>query len=168
MIADEGYRTFSLRAVAARAGLTKGAIYGIFDSKEALFLAVVQEKLPRRKPVFRKGLALGEQMRLYAAHLAAEAPAIEKSARLAMEFDLYLASNPHMRERARIEFAKGHERTAKELVAVLDESELPMPAEEFAVMIAALTGGLLYRHLIMPDVVTDEFIKRCFLQLAKL
>jgi hypothetical protein len=42
-----------------------------------------------------------------------------------------------------------------------------MPAQEFAVLLASLTGGLMYRRLIMPDVVTDDFIERCFTLLAR-
>ena len=167
MIAESGFRGVSLRAVAARAGLTKGAIYGIFDSKEALLLAVVQTKLPKRGAVFERGLSLTEQLKRYARVLAAAAPAIESASRLAMEFDAYLASNPEMRARARTEMEARHRQTAEELLAAVDPSELPMPADEFAVLLASLTGGLMYRRLIMPDVVTDAFMERCFLQLAK-
>ncbi|MFZ1991676.1 MAG: TetR family transcriptional regulator [Alphaproteobacteria bacterium] len=168
MIAEKGFGGVSLREVAARAGLTKGAIYGIFESKEDLFLAVVQTKLPRRVgTVFERGLPLREQMHRYARLLTAAAPAIQSSARLAMEFDAYLASNPEMRARARTEIETRHRETAEELLAAVDPGELPMPAHEFAVLLASLTGGLMYRRMIMPDVVTDEFILKSFELLAQ-
>src|SRR6478672_6375652 len=42
---DHGYEGTSLQAVAARAGLTKGAIYWSFRDKQDLFLALVHEQL---------------------------------------------------------------------------------------------------------------------------
>jgi AcrR family transcriptional regulator len=159
---DKGIREVGLREVAARAGVTKGAIYGSFVNKDELISAVMEAKLPRRGPVFKPGLSPKELMHLYGSLLVAAAPSIEKEAQLAMDFDLYLASNPHMRGRAGEHLATGQQRLAEELKAALGKKRLPMPPEEFAVLLSALTGGLLYRRLMMPQIVTDEFIVRCF------
>lgn len=45
---DQGYHGTSMRQVAARAGITPGAIYNHFESKEALFLALLTERVPHR------------------------------------------------------------------------------------------------------------------------
>ncbi len=40
---DKGFRTASLRTIVKTAGVTTGALYGYYDSKEALFDALVKE-----------------------------------------------------------------------------------------------------------------------------
>lgn len=52
---ERGFATTKLEEVARRAGVTKGTVYLYFDSKEALFKAVVRETI---LPIF----ARGEQM----------------------------------------------------------------------------------------------------------
>lgn len=52
---ERGFATTKLEEVARRAGVTKGTVYLYFDSKEALFKAVVRETIV---PIF----ARGEQM----------------------------------------------------------------------------------------------------------
>jgi len=44
---ERGYAATSLEAIARRAGLTRGAIYWHFDSKEALFLELIEERVDR-------------------------------------------------------------------------------------------------------------------------
>jgi AcrR family transcriptional regulator len=44
LFSERGYAETSLDQVAARAGFTKGAVYGLFASKEDLFLALVDEQ----------------------------------------------------------------------------------------------------------------------------
>src|SRR5947209_15091214 len=43
VIADRGFHAASLMEVASRAGLTTGAVYSNFRSKEDLFLSVIQQ-----------------------------------------------------------------------------------------------------------------------------
>jgi AcrR family transcriptional regulator len=45
----DGYVATSLAAIAEEAGLTKGAVYSNFESKEDLFLAVLQQGAPEAK-----------------------------------------------------------------------------------------------------------------------
>ena len=40
---DKGFRTASLRTIVKTAGVTTGALYGYYDSKEALFDALVKQ-----------------------------------------------------------------------------------------------------------------------------
>jgi AcrR family transcriptional regulator len=44
----QGYHGTSMRQVASRAGITPGSIYNHFDSKEALFVALLSERVPHR------------------------------------------------------------------------------------------------------------------------
>jgi AcrR family transcriptional regulator len=44
----QGYHGTSMRQVASRAGITPGSIYNHFDSKEALFVDLLTERVPHR------------------------------------------------------------------------------------------------------------------------
>ncbi len=44
----QGYHGTSMRQVARQAGITPGSIYNHFDSKEALFVALLSERVPHR------------------------------------------------------------------------------------------------------------------------
>src|SRR2546428_7615210 len=54
---ERGFAATKLADVARRAGVTKGTVYLYFDSKEALFKAVVRETIV---PVIAKGEALAQ------------------------------------------------------------------------------------------------------------
>lgn len=60
LFSEQGYAATRLEQVAARAGVSKGTLYLYFDSKEALFKAVISEGIV---PVMAQGEALYEQFR---------------------------------------------------------------------------------------------------------
>src|SRR5262245_27023584 len=93
MIAERGFHRVSLSAIAARAGLTKGAVYDNFHSKDELFLAVVgawtTERIQRFAwPRGRHG-TLKERLRRLADAVIADAATSEKEAPMRAEFLLY-------------------------------------------------------------------------------
>ena len=47
VFAEHGYRAATLDAIAAAAGVTKGAVYWNFDSKRAMFLTLLEERVDR-------------------------------------------------------------------------------------------------------------------------
>lgn len=46
LIIDQGYAATSMRQIAEKSGLALGGIYNHFDSKEAVFRAIIQERHP--------------------------------------------------------------------------------------------------------------------------
>src|SRR3954463_5996675 len=48
VFAQSGYHVATLEEVASEVGLTKGAVYSNFESKEALFLALVDVEIGKR------------------------------------------------------------------------------------------------------------------------
>ncbi|HWK81433.1 MAG TPA: TetR/AcrR family transcriptional regulator [Thermomicrobiales bacterium] len=54
---EQGYANVSMQAIAAEAGMTKGAPYYYFPSKEALFLAVSREVLVTLRDAVNRALA---------------------------------------------------------------------------------------------------------------
>lgn len=92
--AREGFAQTSLDAVAADAGLTKGAVYHQFPDKEALFLAIARERLAKRTselPAAEAALASGGEATVGAMPLDPE------WSLLFLEFVAYAARHPQLR-----------------------------------------------------------------------
>jgi AcrR family transcriptional regulator len=66
LFVEKGYSATRLEEVAARAGVSKGALYLYFDSKEALFKAVISEGIV---PLMDQGLAHAAEFKGSAAEL---------------------------------------------------------------------------------------------------
>src|SRR3569833_4075987 len=101
VIAVKGFQAATLDEIAARAGLTKGAVYDNFSSKDQLFMAVVLEASRQRMERFawpegRSG-SVRERLRRLGAAVAADAPSAVKEAPLRAEFLLYTLTHEDMR-----------------------------------------------------------------------
>src|SRR4249920_3298912 len=66
LIREKGYEHTTLDAIAERAGMTTGAIYGNFKNREELFLALGQTYWPPIKPKVQPGATFPEIMRALA------------------------------------------------------------------------------------------------------
>jgi AcrR family transcriptional regulator len=75
VIGEKGYDRASLEEIAARAGMTRGAVYGNFKGKEELFLALVAAHWKPIVPPLKSGLSLKEQLRILGRTVASEAHA---------------------------------------------------------------------------------------------
>jgi AcrR family transcriptional regulator len=161
VFARRGYHVATLEEVAAEAGFTKGAVYSNFDSKEALFLALVDQELEKRVreigAVVEAGGASGD---------------IEEEAE--RQFQRFVRDEPHWpflfyeffaygarRPELRGEFIKRrravHRSIADGIRAQADQYgfELPMPAEQIAVAFEALMNGLAFNRVLDPRSVPD-------------
>jgi AcrR family transcriptional regulator len=156
VFARRGYHAATLEEVASEVGLTKGAVYSNFESKEALFLALVDIEIAKR--VQEIGRVVGARGSLES--LAEEAERqFQRFVReepywplLFYEFFSYGARRDELRgefvKRRRAVFgaiADGLRREAAEAGV-----ELPLPAEQIAVAIEALMNGLAFNRVIDP------------------
>src|SRR6201995_4808679 len=66
VIREKGYEHTTLEAIAERAGMTTGAIYGNFKNRDELFLALGQVYWPPIKPKVQPGATFPEVMRALA------------------------------------------------------------------------------------------------------
>ena len=80
LIRERGYEGTTLAAVAERAGMTRGAIYGNFKNRDELFLAVVAERWEPIVPRIRVGDSFPRQLRALAEAVIAAVPQRRKSA----------------------------------------------------------------------------------------
>jgi AcrR family transcriptional regulator len=141
VIGEKGFDLASLEEVAARAGMTRGAIYGNFKDREDLFLAVVESRWKPIVPPLRPGATLKEQMRILGRAVVEALPARRAAAIGAVSFQLFVLTHPQMRARLVQENARIYRRAAKELLRFVKTSELPMPAEKFVRVIHACLAG---------------------------
>src|SRR5262249_40586210 len=98
-IAEKGLHATTLDEIAERAGLTKGAIYDNFRSKEELFLAVIaQRPIGPEWPKDRSGTAK-QRLRRLAKAVIIDNEAARQQAPLRAEFLLYVLTHDEMKMR---------------------------------------------------------------------
>jgi len=166
VIGERGWLRASLEQIAARAGMTRGAIYGNFKNREALFLAVVQA---RWKPVIPP-LAPGDTFRQYMEKLgpavASAAAARRPQAAAALSFQLYALTNHELRSQVSKVNAELYRRGAERLREVFPPEELPLPPDQLVRVLHGLTDGLTFLSFLTPELITSEVLSAAFLALA--
>jgi AcrR family transcriptional regulator len=166
VIGEKGYDRTSLEEVAARAGMTRGAIYGNFKSKDELLFAFVESAWRPISPRFEPGATLKQQMRILGEAVAAAAKARQHQAAGATAFQLYVLTHPDMRRRMSEENRKVYRRVARLLTQVVPAEALPMPPEQFVKVLDALTTGLLFTYFQTPDLIAKADFVAAFEALA--
>jgi AcrR family transcriptional regulator len=166
MISERGFHRVSLDDIAARAGLTKGAVYDNFRSKDELFLAAVAawsaERIQRFAwPSGRHG-TLKERMRRLADAIVADAPQAQKEAPLRAEFLLYSLRHEEVRRGMTKAAAQRFAYLRERILQFVAEDELALPVDTFVVLLEALIPGLMFIRSQAADRVSDEAIITIF------
>jgi AcrR family transcriptional regulator len=166
VIGEKGYDRASLEEIAARAGMTRGAVYGNFKNKEELFLLLIETRWKPIIPPFVSGATLKQQMRILGKTVAKEALARREQAAAATAFQLYALTHEAVRARLTTQNAAIYRRMAKGLLKFVPAKQLPMPAEKFVRVLDALITGLLFTYFQTPELVTEDVIIAAFEALA--
>ena len=164
VFAKQGYDRASLDDVAAAAGLTKGAVYSSFASKDELFYALMRERIDERLALVAAAVerqtTLEDITRDAGAGLAELIFSQADWHLLFIEFWTRAVRDPSLRK----EFAR-HRRAARELIARFLEQqaaqlgiELPAPADQLAVAVLALSNGIAIEQLADPDTVDPSVL----------
>jgi AcrR family transcriptional regulator len=173
VFARHGYVAASLDEVAEEAGLTKGAVYSNFDSKEDLFQAVIDDRL--NEPMFQVAdivdtAATFEQQAMEGARRYGEVIEEQRDLfLLALEYDIYCARHPDFGTGAAPERVRlSH---VADLIAEQAEKNgirLPLSPDEMATVITALSQGMGLQRLHDPDRVSDDLLGRVYALLFQL
>jgi AcrR family transcriptional regulator len=172
VFARRGFVAASLDEVAEEAGLTKGAVYSNFDSKEELFQAVIDDRL--NEPMFQVA-DIVDQEETFAEQAMEGArrygEVVEKQRDvflLALEYDIYCARHPEFG-------AASSERDRLAHVADLiadhadkNRLQLPLSPDEMATVITALSQGMGLQKLHNPERVPDDLLGRVYALLFNL
>jgi AcrR family transcriptional regulator len=167
LVREKGYEGTTLQDVAARAGMTSGAIYSNFKNRDDLFLALGMTYWPPIVPRYRPTATFAEKMRALAEATLAAIPARQRVAGGRLKGMAYALSHPEMQAKAREITAASYQMGAAWLRSIASEDELPMPAEQLVCVIHALSEGLVFQRLMTPDLVPDEVFYEAFAALTR-
>lgn len=167
LIAEEGYDRLSMDRVAARAGMTKGAIYGNFANKEDLIIEAFVTGVRRTPPSLVPGASAAEQLRVIADDMVAMAPRVRAAATQLVAFELYALTHEDMRVRAAQYNAATYERMEAWVRRVFPVEELRMPPAQFVRVLHALSNGLLVICALAPDLVSADVVRGALAALAR-
>lgn len=163
VFAEHGYAGATLDAIAAEAGLTKGAVYSNFESKEDLFFALIDRGLGADLTVLAdESRPLVERFVDFVSASVAVAESRRGRAYSALELEFALLAQRD--ERARALVREINQRTRERLGAFLDEQAareglaLPMEGQAFATMLLGALRGILQQRAIDPEAVSEELV----------
>jgi len=169
-IGEKGFHRATLDEIAARAGLTKGAIYDNFATKDELFLAVVITWTTERNQRFEwpQSMAgsLKARLRQLAEAVIADAPEAKLEAPMRAEFLLYALTHEEMRKRLAEAWPSRVAKMREHLLKFVREDELSLPLDKFILLLEALVPGLMYIRTQLPDMLSDDSIIAIFESLA--
>ena len=162
VFARRGMQQASIDEVAEHAGFTKGAFYANFESKEELFLAMLDDRFARHVEEIDRVLASDaepeDQARVGAAHFIDLITSDPEWERLFFEFSAYASRNENFRRELvarrrdlQQRMAELYRRRAEQLGV-----EPPFPIEDIARMTFAMADGIALQKLLDPESVSDE------------
>jgi AcrR family transcriptional regulator len=163
LFALKGFRATTLSEIAEAAGATTGAVYSNFDSKEDLFLAVLDRHMEREARDYATTFAAGENLVESARSggdawmkLVASAPAYFP---LFVEAWRYALENPKFRRRFIASRRKLVATVKRMVVEGAAQAGAPIDldaADDIAMVIFALGQGLALQKILDPEHVPDE------------
>lgn len=171
LFAKQGIEATSLDRIAGTIGLTKGAVYSTFASKEELIDAVAESRsvLIDPDPLFRADLPLREGLRSIAEAFLTLRPKLTREI-LCLELEMFLYADRHPRwgraELRALREARREEADRLEAAAAERGERLPMPAEDFFVALEALLIGIAREQFRDPAVLSDSTIESLIVRLA--
>jgi AcrR family transcriptional regulator len=162
VFARDGYSGASIDRIAAEAGLSKGAVYWNFASKEELFFALLDERIDRRIRVLLDMTEAAPPGQATEGQVSVGLSAVlEQERELVVLFHEYSAMavrDPRLRERyveRNVMLRSGLARVFEARVEALDGSPA-VDAHELATAVIALADGLSIEQLTEPEVVSEE------------
>jgi len=166
LIREKGYARTTLQEVAARAGMTSGAIYGNFKNRDELFTSLAEAQWAPIRPKVKAGATFADVMQALAAATIAALPDRGKAAVGRLTGMAYTLAQDELRARVHAITAQSYAVGEAWLRGAIDERELPMPPEHLVRVIHALTEGLVFQRLLTPELVPDQVFYEAFAALA--
>lgn len=157
VFARDGYHAATLGAIAERAKVSKGALYYSFDSKEDLFLAMLQERLAARaagalrgNPIARPPEVTPESWALQAVRAV---PLDREWNLLFWEYACFAARRPEHAQQLAGALQSFRAEIARWVESALNRAgiQTPVPAEQLASVITALINGFALDVILAPD-----------------
>lgn len=162
VFAAKGYAASSVDDIARQAGLTKGAVYSNFDSKDDLFFELLGEQVAARIVLVEALPASPEPaeewLRAVGAALTQAMYAQPEWHLLFIEFWQRSIRDPEARERFVPHRRRLHDLISATIARRSEELcfELPMDADRLATAILGMSNGLAIEYLLDPESVPPD------------
>ena len=166
LIRENGYERTTLEEVAARAGMTTGAIYGNFKNRDELFIGLGQTYWAPITPKITRGATFAEAMRALAKATLAAVEERRPAAVGRLTGLAYTLKNPELRSRVH-EITKSSYEIGAEWLREFDGSELPMRPDHLVRVLHALIEGLVMQRILTPDLCPDKVFYEAFAALVR-
>ena len=159
VFADVGFHAATVDDIAAAAGYTKGAVYGNFENKDALFLALidrhVDSQLAQIDAVVTAAADLGASLGDAAEE---QVDRVRAFGLLMLELWQYAARNAEARAALAARYAAVRERLAGAIEERRSASGAtdPRRPDDVATLVLALDAGLFLQQMLDPEAVTPE------------
>jgi AcrR family transcriptional regulator len=173
VFARKGFAATSVDEVAEEAGVTKGAVYSNFDSKEHLVRAVLDERLERQFRDIPEAVERHESIEEDAARASKEFGTVLERERdavlLGLEFAIYAVRNPDFYD----DFVAYHRAAQHDIARIIEDrlqaggDKLQVPAEQLASLFNAIGNGVALERMMDPGSVSDEMLGLVFAAVAE-
>jgi AcrR family transcriptional regulator len=167
LVREKGYEHTTLDAIAERAGMTTGAIYGNFKNRDELFISLGQTYWAPIKPHVQPGSTFPEIMRALADATLAAIPDRSTAAVGRLTGLAYALTHEELQAKVAEITSQSYSFGEQWLRSVTNEDDLPMPADQLVRVIHALTEGLVLLRLLTPELMPDEVFHAAFAALGK-
>lgn len=163
IFARDGFEAAKLEEIATSAGYTRGAFYANFESKEDLFLALLEREITERIQKVRDHVARYEHPRQKLDALRdfwMEMCQDRQWSLLALEFKLFAVRHPEVKTR----LVAMHRRLVSSGVEILEQimdglgRKLPASAHATGIAFFALSSGLMLEHMLNRTVISEEAV----------
>lgn len=159
---EHGFEGASVDQILAVAGLSKGALYANFASKEALFLAVLDRCLADQERALRGIIERESTLAARIAAIGRWAPDAVEDPRawrlLSTEFWLHAARHPTLQAELATRFAAQRADIARLITSEFEAAGRtpPLPASQLASALVGLVNGLAVQQFIDPAAIPTE------------
>lgn len=161
MFQQKGYLRSSVEEVAELAGFSKGAVYSNFRGKPDLFLAVLEARQQREMQKFndvrRTTESPAQRAQLVGNRYSTLLQQDRRWALASLEFWLEAVRTPRLQTKLAARLREVRENIAQVVAEELPEGvTLPIPAEQLASVLMALSDGLVIQKFADPDAIPDD------------
>jgi AcrR family transcriptional regulator len=162
VFAERGYHGASVEEITERAGFSRGAFYSNFDSKEDLFLAVVDAHMDFEIRSASEALQEGSSPEAFQQFLRSRAVRRSKEGRqwtlLWSEFWLHVVRHPELAPKLATRQRAARAATARVIEIQCGQLgiELSVPSEELASVLLAVDDGLVLQEYLDPGAVPED------------
>lgn len=171
VFAAEGFAGTTIDAIGQAAGFTKGAVYSNFESKDELFLALLDRQFEMRSELIVTAFDRG------GGDIAATAQALSRSMLdwvhdqsqyqlVLFEYWLRAVRNPQLRER----LVARRQAAVEQAMRVVEMAGTGLPSQklaDLAQLVVTITAGVAMEELLQPGVIRTDMIERLVTRLLE-